>query len=189
MRLVYHCLFQTLWIAFLVYWQVMAINVKPTQQLEPIVSRIVRVLMFGAAIVAIGFRLPGVWLNVQLWPQSVVSFWAGAGLTLAGLLFSIWARVHLGRNWSRSVTIKQDHELIVTGPYALVRHPIYTGLFAAFLGTVLAVGEVRAVLAFVLIAVQFGYKLRLEEKWMRAQFGAAYVAYSNRVAALVPYVL
>jgi len=189
MRWVYHSLFPTLWIAFLVYWQVMAINVKRTQQLEPLASRILRVLVFGMAIVAMSFRLPGAWLNVQLWPQGLLSFWAGTGLTFAGLLFSVWARVQLGRNWSRSVTIKQDHKLIVTGPYALVRHPIYTGLLAAFLGTVLAVGEVRAVLAFVLIAVQFGYKLRLEEKWMQAQFGAAYVAYSNRVAALVPYLL
>ncbi len=189
MRLVYHYLFAALWIAFLVYWQVMAINVKQTRQLEPIVSRILRVVMFGAAIVLMSSPLPGGWLDVQLWPQGLVSFWVGAGVTLAGLLFSIWARVHLGRNWSSSVTIKQDHELIVTGPYALVRHPIYTGLFVAFLGTVLAVGEVRAVLAFVLIAISIGYKLRLEEKWMRARFGAAYADYSSRVAALVPYVL
>jgi protein-S-isoprenylcysteine O-methyltransferase Ste14 len=189
MRWVYHYLFAALWIAFLVYWQVKAIDVKQTRQLEPVASRVLRVLMLGAAIVLMGFRLPGPWLDLRLWPQGLVAFWAGAGLTLAGLLFSVWARVYLGRNWSSSVTIKQDHELVVTGPYALVRHPIYTGLFAAFLGTVIAVGEVRAVLAFVLIAISIGYKLRLEERWMRAQFGAAYVAYSSRVAALVPYVL
>jgi ABC-type antimicrobial peptide transport system permease subunit len=89
MRLVYHFLFQTLWIAFLVYWQVMAINVKRTQQLEPLASRILRVLMFGTAIVAMSFRLPGAWLNAQLWPQGLISFWAGVGLTFAGLLFSV----------------------------------------------------------------------------------------------------
>lgn len=189
MRFVYNYLFAVLWIAFLVYWQVMAINAKKTQRLEPLASRMARVFMFGVAIVLMSFRSHVAWLDLQLWPQGFAGFWIGAGLTFAGLLFSVWARVQLGRNWSRSVTIKQDHELIVTGPYALVRHPIYTGLFAAFIGTDVAVGQLRAVLALVLIAVSIGYKLRLEEKWMRAQFGAKYQAYSERVKALVPYVL
>lgn len=189
MRLVYNYLFGVLWIAFLVYWQVMAMGAKTTQRLEPVASRALRVIMFGAAIVLMSFPLRPEWLNLQLWPQSFATFWIGASLTLAGLLFSVWARVHLGRNWSRSVTIKEDHELIVSGPYALVRHPIYTGLFLAFIGTDLAVGQLRAVLAFVLIAVSIGYKLRLEEQWMREQFGAKYETYSGRVKALVPHVL
>ncbi len=189
MRLLYHNLFTVLWIAFFVYWQIMAIRVKPTQRLEPIASRALRVLLFGAAIVLFSFPLPVAWLNLQLSPQDRVTFWAGFAITLAGLLFCVWARVHLGRNWSRSVTIKQDHELIVTGPYALVRHPIYTGLLTGLIGTALAVGEVRAVLALTLFAIPIWIKLRLEEKWMRAQFGAVYEAYSRRVAALVPYVM
>lgn len=168
MLLVYHYLFAVLWIGFLVYWQVMAINVKETQRMEPTASRVLRVVMFGTAIVLMTFRLPVPWLRVQLWPQNFDTFWIGAVLTFAGLLFSVWARVHLGRNWSRSVTIKEGHELIVTGPYALVRHPIYTGLFLAFIGTVLAVSEVRGVVAFVLIVISISYKLSLEEKWMRA---------------------
>lgn len=189
MRLVYHYLITALWVTFLVYWQIMAIRVKATQQLEPIASRVVRVLMFGAGIVLLSFPLPAAWLNLRLWAVGRVVFWAGFAITLAGLLFSVWARVHLGRNWSRSVTIKEGHELIVSGPYALVRHPIYSGLFLGFLGTVLVIAEVRAALGFALIFLPLLYKLRLEEKWMRAQFGAAYEAYSERVAALVPYLL
>ena len=189
MRLVYQYLFFVLWIAFLVYWQVKARNVKETQRLEPTSSRRTRLLMFGVAIVLMSFQLPVAWLNMRLWPQNAATFWIGATATVAGLLFSVWARVHLGRNWSSSVTIKQGHELIVTGPYGLVRHPIYTGLFLAFLGTILAVAEVRGVLAFVLIAISIGLKLRLEERWMHGQFGATYEAYSHRVSAVVPYVL
>lgn len=189
MRLLYHYLFTVLWIAFLVYWQIMAGRVKRTQRLEPLASRVLRVIMFAAGIVLISARLPAAWLNLQLWPQGRFTFWLGFALTLAGLLFSVWARVHLGRNWSRSVTIKEDHELIVTGPYALVRHPIYSGLFLAFLGTVLAIDATRAVLGFALVALPLWFKLRLEEKWMRVEFGAAYEAYSERVAALVPYLL
>jgi protein-S-isoprenylcysteine O-methyltransferase Ste14 len=188
-RLLYHYLFTAAWIAFLVYWQIMAIRVKRTQQLEPFASRLRRVLMFGAGIVLLSFPFPPAWLNLQLWPRDRLTFWAGFAITLAGLLFSVWARVHLGRNWSRSVTIKQDHELIVTGPYGLVRHPIYSGLFLAFLGTVLVIAELRAVLGFALIVIPLCIKLRLEEKWMHAQFGTAYQAYSQRVAALVPFVL
>jgi len=188
-RLVYNYLFTVLWIAFLVYWQVMAIRAKATQRLEPMASRVARILMFGAGLVLISFPLPAAWLNLYLWSQDRVTFWAGAALTLAGLLFCIWARVHLGRNWSRSVTIKKDHELIVTGPYAMVRHPIYSGLLLALAGTVMAVAQLRAVLGFVPITISLWYKLRLEEKWMREQFGEKYEAYSSRVSALVPYVL
>lgn len=188
-RLVYHYLFTVLWVAFLVYWQIMAMRVKPTQRLEPLASRVLRVIMFGAGIVLISFPLPAAWLNLQLWPQGRFTFWFGFALTLAGLLFSVWARVYLGRNWSRSVTIKQDHELIVTGPYGLVRHPIYSSLFLAFLGTALAIAEVRGMLGFALVALALWFKLRLEEKWMRAEFGAKYEEYSSRVAALVPFVL
>ncbi len=189
MRLVYNYLFTVLWVAFLVYWQVMALRAKATQRLEPIASRVLRVLMFGAGLVLISFRLPAAWLNLQLWPQDLFTFWIGVAITLAGLLFCVWARVHLGRNWSRSVTIKRDHELIVTGPYALVRHPIYSGLLLGLAGTVLAVAQLRAVLGLVPIAISLWLKLRLEEKWMREQFGAEYEAYSRRVAALVPYLL
>jgi protein-S-isoprenylcysteine O-methyltransferase Ste14 len=189
MHLVYDWLFTVMWIAFLIYWQVMAINTKATTQLEPTASRALRVLLFGTAIVLLSFRVPVAWLHVHLWPSNFDTFWTGAAITIAGLLFCVWARVTLGRNWSRSVTIKQDHELIVSGPYALVRHPIYSGLFLGFIGTLLAMGQVRGVVAFGLIVLALWIKLRLEEKWMRAQFGAKYEAYAGRVKAVVPGVL
>jgi protein-S-isoprenylcysteine O-methyltransferase Ste14 len=83
--------------------------------------------------------------------------------------------------------VKEGHELITSGPYALVRHPIYTGLLLAFVGCAMARGEWRGLLAVVLVFVALWRKLRLEEKWMRAHFGAPYETYSRRVAALVPY--
>lgn len=189
MRLVYDNLFPAIWIIFLVYWNLMAFHAKTTERLEPLVSRVLRTIVFGVGIVLLSFPLHVAWLRLQLWPQNWLTYWAGFAILLAGLLLCVWARLHLGRNWSRSVTIKQDHELITTGPYTLVRHPIYSGLLAGFIGTVMAIGEVRAVLAFSLVALSLFYKLRLEEKWMRAQFGAKYETYSSQVAALVPYVL
>lgn len=189
MRLIYDNLFTVIWIAFLVYWNLMAMNVKATERIEPVASRVLRVGIFLVAIALFSFRFHSAWLDYRLWPQGRLPFWAGIVITVAGLMFSIWARVHLGRNWSRSVTIKEGHELIVTGPYGLVRHPIYTGILVGFLGTALALAEVRGLLACLLVALALWLKLRLEERWMRTQFGASYESYSSRVAALVPYVL
>lgn len=107
---------------------------------------------------------------------------------IAGLLFAVWAREHLGRNWSQAVTIKQGHELITTGPYAVVRHPIYTGMLAGLLGTAIALSQVRGFMAFVIFFVMFWLKLRKEEQWMRSQFGETYATYAHQTAALVPYV-
>jgi len=194
MLLVYHYIFLFVWAAFLIYWQIMwqrmAAGAKANQRLESAASRVLRAVLICLAILLMGYpRIPVAWLSLQLWPQGLVSFWAGFAVTLAGLLFCVWARVHLGRNWSSAVTVKQDHELIVSGPYALVRHPIYSGLLLAFAGTALAIGQIRALLGFALVAIAPGLKLRLEEKWMRTQFGAKYEAYSERVKALVPGLL
>ena len=87
------------------------------------------------------------------------------------------------------MTIKQGHELITTGPYAVARHPIYTGILTGFLGMAIAIAQVRAFIAFVLIFLSFWIKLRIEEKWMRSQFGEAYAAYASKTAAVVPYLL
>lgn len=86
------------------------------------------------------------------------------------------------------MTIKQDHELITTGPYALVRHPIYTGILAGFLGTAIALSQVRGIVVLVLVFLVFWAKLRMEEEWMRSEFGETYGTYASQTAALVPYV-
>ena len=190
MQLFYDYFFPAIWAAFLLYWQVKARNTKETQRLEPISSRILRSVAFLCAIALLmAPHIPAPWLYWQFLPQGYWAFYSGAVLTSAGLLFAVWARAYLGTNWSRSVTIKQDHELITTGPYALVRHPIYTGLLTAFLGTAIATTQLRGLIAFALIAISLLYKLRLEEQWMRAQFGDTYADYSRRVAALVPFIL
>lgn len=190
MRLVAAYYFQFLWVAYLLFWQAMAWNVKETRRMEGATSRVVRSVLFLSALVLLcygGIPLP--WLYRRLLPDGGLSFWVGAAVCTIGLAFSVWARLHLGRNWSRSVTIKEDHKLIVTGPYAVARHPIYTGLLTGFLGTAIAIGEPRGILALAMIFIPLWAKLRLEEKWMREFFGASYEAYSHRVAALVPFLL
>lgn len=186
----YDAVFQAMWAAWGVYWLALTKDVKATRRREPIFSRLLHLVPLALALaMLLPHRLPVAWLNARFiayssWQQPV-----GAALTAAGLLFTIWARWHLGKNWSGIVTLKQGHELICTGPYAIVRHPIYTGLLLAFAGSGLARGDWRAVLAFALVALSLWRKLRLEERWMREQFGEHYQAYSQRVRALIPFVL
>jgi protein-S-isoprenylcysteine O-methyltransferase Ste14 len=190
MRLFYDYFFPAIWAVFLLYWQVKAYGTKQTQRLEPISSRILRSVAFLCAIALLMVpHIPVPWLYWQFLPQGYWAFYGGAVLTTSGLAFAVWARGYLGTNWSRSVTIKQDHELIVGGPYALVRHPIYTGILTGFLGSAIALGQVRGIIAFLLVSLALWAKLRMEERWIREQFGASYDDYSQRVAALVPFIL
>jgi protein-S-isoprenylcysteine O-methyltransferase Ste14 len=186
----YEFFFPTVWIVFLLYWQLRAVDTKATQRLEPAASRLIRAIVFLIVIALLTLpHIPLPWLYLPLLPQGLWTFWLGAAVTIAGLVFALWARQHLGSNWSRAVTVKQDHELIVTGPYALVRHPIYTGILTGFLGSAIALGQMRGLVGLILVTAALWYKLRMEEQWMRSQFGPTYEAYSRRVAALVPFVL
>src|SRR5580698_1964154 len=186
----YKYFFTVVWISFFVYWQIKAANTKSTQRIEPVASRIMRVSIFLVAIaLLLPFRFPLPWLYFQLWPIGYWPFWLGAAVTIAGLLFAVWARGYLGRNWSSSVTIKQGHELIISGPYALVRHPIYTGILTGFLGMAIAISQVRGFITVALILLAYCTKLRIEERWMRSQFGETYATYARQTSALVPYLL
>jgi len=105
-----------------------------------------------------------------------------------GLAFSVWARFYIGRNWSPHIELKKEHQLIRTGPYAVVRHPIYSGFMLATLGTAVVFAEWSGLLAFVLIVAAWGYKGRLEEMAMIEKFGTEYERYRQNVKGLVPFV-
>jgi protein-S-isoprenylcysteine O-methyltransferase Ste14 len=173
------------------YWWITSRDVKQTQREESAVSRWGHLgpIALAGALLAMGrtgidvldARLPGLDIAAAL-PL-------GTLLTAAGLLFASWARRHIGRNWSATVTLKADHELVTTGPYALVRHPIYTGLLLAFTGSALARDRWSGAMAIVIVLLSLWRKLRLEERWMRERFGSKYETYARRVKALVPFVL
>jgi protein-S-isoprenylcysteine O-methyltransferase Ste14 len=163
-------LFPAIWLSYLAYWWAMSTNVKATERSEPSRSRLGRLALMLSAVALLALpSVPFPLLRERFLPHDAWCFWSGAALTAGGLLFSVWGRRHLGRNWSQAVTVKEDHELITGGPYGLVRHPIYTGLLAAFVGSAIARGECRGLLAVILLFVALWNKLTLEEKWMRAQ--------------------
>ncbi|MBV9269207.1 MAG: isoprenylcysteine carboxylmethyltransferase family protein [Acidobacteriaceae bacterium] len=107
---------------------------------------------------------------------------------MAGIIFDLWARFVLGRNWSGTVTVKQDHELVQSGPYGVVRHPIYSGFLLALAGTVIAQGDVGAFLGLVLATLALRLKSLTEEAFMTQQFGSQYTTYKRTVKALIPFV-
>src|SRR5271165_2989861 len=179
-----------MWLSFLAYWWAISRNVKETERQESGPSRLARLVLIVCAAALLWLpSVPSPLLDERFLPAGAWCFWSGAAVTAGGLLFAVWARRHLGKNWSQAVTLKEDHELITSGPCALVRHPIYTGFLLGFVGCAVARGEWRGLLAVALVFVALWRKLRLEETRMRAQFGESYGIYSRRVAALVPHVI
>ena len=126
------------------------------------------------------------WLQTRILPRNQGLAAAAIVITLAGMAFAVWARVYLGRNWSSLPTIKEQHQLIRSGPYRLVRHPIYTGFLLAMTGTFLANGRVRGALSIVLLWTGWQVKSRMEERFMVRTFGAEYEDYRRTTGGLFP---
>lgn len=162
---------------------------KRTVQIQPPGTR-----LFHLALGALGFALMGGkwfrdgWMGMRFVPDLRSVAIGGAALTMAGCAFAIWARLTLGGNWSGQVTVKEGHELMTRGPYSLSRHPIYSGLMLAVVGTALAGGEWHCALAVVVILMALLVKMGQEEKLMLQTFPVAYPKYRQRVKALVPWV-
>lgn len=177
-----------MWIAWLVYWVIAARSAKTAVRIEGVASRALHwVPLLLAAWLLTARRVPIAVLNQTVLPRSVGLLAVGVALTAAGLAFAVWARVHLAGNWSGTVTVKQEHSLVRSGPYHHVRHPIYTGLLLALIGSALACNEWRGVLAVAIAFAAVWRKLLLEERWMTETFGDEYRRYRREVPALIPF--
>ncbi len=188
MRAIYTSLIPAIWVAWALYWCIAAFATKPVRRKESVGSRLTHYIpLLLAILLVISPRLAGTVLATRFLPRSVILFWIGTVLLVAGMLFTLVARRYLGGNWSGTVTLKQDHTLIRSGPYRFVRHPIYTGLLLAFFGSgVIALGEWRGLAALALLTAAFLRKIQIEERFMLEQFGDAYVRYRREVPALIP---
>jgi len=186
---IYRHLITGIWLAWALYWLLAAIGNKRTQRREPFGPRLIYMLALAAGGLLIAWhRSPwGRVLDLRLWPRAALPYFIGLAVLLAGLAFSVWARVHLGSNWSGNVTVKEGHELIRTGPYGYVRHPIYTGILTGVLGTAICSGTLRAAAGLAIIAAALIVKLRTEERYMRETFPGQYEKFAAEVPALVPF--
>src|SRR4051794_3236025 len=176
-----------LWLAWLIFWYAAAQFVNSTKSSEGWLQRLSHILPM-----ACGFYLMFQWgdhriLATRLYESMAVAY-IGMALTVAGLLFTVWARVHLGRYWSGIITLKEGHNLIRTGPYRFVRHPIYTGFVTATLGSALVSGRLGAFVGFLLVLAAILFKIGREEAVLRREFGEEYRVFENEVAGLVPFV-
>jgi protein-S-isoprenylcysteine O-methyltransferase Ste14 len=176
-----------LWFGFLVVWILWAIRTKPTERRESVGSRLSYTLpVLAGCYLLFAHHVRPPWLQWQILPPAGWVRALAVGLTAAGILFAIWARFHLAGNWSGTVTVKVGHELVRSGPYRWVRHPIYSGVLLAVLGTAMERHQLRSLIALVLIYAGFFRKIRIEEQFMNAQFGAGYDEYRRTTGALFP---
>jgi len=173
-----------LWIAFMIYWSGQAAKSSAIQSAESAASRALHQNLLNLSLLLLFLRLPG--LTTRWLPDRGTVAATGLALHVLGLALAVWARRHLGRQWSGAIAVKVDHALVRTGPYRLIRHPIYTAMLAMSLGTAIVAGETHALLGFAIMAFAYARKIPLEERSLRAAFGPAYDAYRAQSRALVP---
>jgi protein-S-isoprenylcysteine O-methyltransferase Ste14 len=171
------------WVAFSLYWEVAAKGAAAAKSAESRGSRGVHVFLTNAALVLEMVPLRGLGRFV---PVSIPIMVAGLAVEAIGLALAILARRHLGRNWSGEISIKVDHRLIRSGPYKMLRHPIYTGLLTMYAGTALVTGTWLALGGLAIAVLAYARKIRLEEVNLNVAFGSEYDAYRRESWALVP---
>ena len=180
-------LLELIWIVWLISWVAASFWSGRTQRrVGTLESWMYRAGMIAGGILLIPLtpRLLG---EKQLWDVSYGQAFGLAVVMVAGLSFTWWARIYLGRLWSSAITRKENHRLIETGPYGIVRHPIYTGLIVGLLATAAAEGRATALVGAVLVIFGIWLKARSEERFLKGELGAdEYAAYSRRVPMLIP---
>jgi len=176
-----------IWFVWCILWLLMAAWSKPSkrrefpwQRLEHVIPMVIGFFFIYKQSFAWG------WLANQIMSKNSAVAIIGLFLTVGGLLFAVWARIALGANWSGTVTIKSGHSLIRRGPYKWIRHPIYTGLLASLVGTVLLQGEVRSFCGFLLILLALFRKAKREERFLSEEFGEGFAEHAKHTGMFLP---
>jgi protein-S-isoprenylcysteine O-methyltransferase Ste14 len=173
-----------LWFVFSVYWSIASKDRAASRSGEPILSRQVHVIAVNLALLLLILPVPG--LTQRLLPDTLALPAVGLALQAASVVLAVWARRHLGSNWSGEVRIAHGHELVRSGPYRFVRHPIYTALVGMYIGTGLVSGQLHAVVALALVILAYWRKIRLEERALAAAFPSDHERYRSETWAWIP---
>jgi protein-S-isoprenylcysteine O-methyltransferase Ste14 len=184
---VFHLLVEVPWIVFVLYWIVSAIRTRDTLQTESFASRYAILLIEVAGFVLLFRHSAGIgFLGNRFMHRTLASAIVGSILTWMGIGLAIWARYHLAEYWSARITIKEDHQLIRTGPYARLRHPIYSGIVLAAIGSAVVIDQWRCVLGVCLVLIGYCIKARKEETMPTQQFGDAFREHQKHAGFLIP---
>jgi protein-S-isoprenylcysteine O-methyltransferase Ste14 len=180
---------RSLWLVWWLTWLAAAAWSDRAVKRPPRRTQIVyRVLAAAGAVLLLGLARHELSVEGILWSTPAAIAWPLVAITAIGLLFTWWARIHLGRLWSSSVGRKAEHRVVDTGPYGLVRHPIYSGITLASFATAALRGTVAAWLGAAVMTFGWVVKARMEEQFLRDELGAnAYDAYARRVPMLIPF--
>jgi len=180
-------LLELVWIVWLASWVAASFwSARAQKRAATFETWTYRAAMIAGGILLVPWTMP-VLGETPLWRIGYGGAAPLIAVMLAGLLLTWWARVYLGPLWSSVITRKEDHRIIDTGPYALVRHPIYTGLIIAIVATAAAEGRLTALIGGALIIIGIWLKARTEERFLLAELGPAYDAYCRRVPMLLPF--
>jgi protein-S-isoprenylcysteine O-methyltransferase Ste14 len=177
------------WIIFLAYWLISAFGQKAIAEGQSLASTLAHRIPVGLGWFLLAYQGLPPPMNLVLMPRRDWALVIGVVICVFGLFVTIWARWTLAGNWSSDVTFKQGHELVKTGPYRFVRHPIYTGLLVMCLGSAIEIGRLRCFLSLVVVGLGFWIKLKQEERLMLRHFPDEYPVYRKQVKALVPFVI
>jgi protein-S-isoprenylcysteine O-methyltransferase Ste14 len=175
------------WIIFVIYWIIGALKTRTTRERESAASRIAILLIEFAGYVLLFSHSAEIGvLGIRFMHRTPASVILGVVLIWSGIGLAIWARYHLAEYWSATITIKEDHQLIRTGPYTHLRHPIYSGLVLATIGTALVIDKWRCVLGVCLVLTGYCFKAMKEETMLSRQFGDAFREHQKHTGFLIP---
>jgi protein-S-isoprenylcysteine O-methyltransferase len=173
-----------LWDILLAYWFVGYIGNKATAKRE---WDVVQILSIVCMIVGFSFLFTPILLPKQILPHNVTAGIIGDLMCAAGVVCAIWARRTLGSNWSGTITVKERHELVTSGPYRYVRHPIYTGFLLGSLGLAIVFGHLGAFIGVAAVFIGFWLRIPREEQLMTQLFPDVYPVYKKQTRALIPF--
>jgi protein-S-isoprenylcysteine O-methyltransferase Ste14 len=177
------------WAIFWIYWSFATPRRHPSKRTVARTFTVLNtgLLYLGFLLILSGRSAPGL-LGLLVVPQTILIYVMGTVFTIIGVAFAIWSRQSLRTNWSSVVAITEGQQFIQSGPYAIVRHPIYAGMLLALLGTTLVSSTVGSLLGFLLAIISLWQKARIEEQFLMAEFGEQYANYQHEVKFLIPFI-